>query len=118
MKRIRFSSGSVVTGDAVAAALVEYITSVPASEGSVSVDIPVHGDDGQTSVSTFVVGADTQVEVSAEDDPRVDHEAERFPVPELPRIGLVATIETDPHAERTAEDVDAMMADIDDGLGR
>lgn len=118
MKRIRFSSGSVVTGDAVAAALVEYITSVPASEGSVSVDIPVLGDDGQTSVSTFVVGADTQVEVSAEDDLRVDHEAERFPVPELPRIGLVATIETDPHAERTAEDVDAMMADIDDGLGR
>ncbi|WAB83495.1 hypothetical protein OVN20_10570 [Microcella daejeonensis] len=118
MKRIRFSSGSVVTGDAVAAALVEYITSVSTTEGSVPVEIPVLGDDGQTSVSTLVVGADTQIEVSAEDDLHVDHETERFPVPELPSIGLAATVESGPHAERTADDIDAMMADIDEGLGQ
>ena len=118
MKRIRFSSGSVVTGDAVAAALVAYITSVSATVGSVSIEIPVLGDDGRLSVSTLVVGADTQIEVSAEDDLHIDHEAERFPIPELPLVGLVGTVETDSQAERTADEIDSMMADIDKGLGQ
>lgn len=41
----------------------------------------------------------------------------RFPVPEMPQVGIAGTVETTGHAGETAEDFDAMMSEIDEGLG-
>jgi len=48
----------------------------------------------------------------------VEEEARRFPVPQLPEVGIKETVEKNGDAEATAKDFDAMMGDIDVGLGQ
>ena len=115
MKRITYSGGSLVTGDAVTAALLDYVTSVADAESSVTVDIPVLEDDGGISVHTLLMGPATQLDVSDADG--VDDEAARFPVPELPHTGITAVVPTTDRGSRSAEEIDSLMQDIDNGLG-
>lgn len=115
MKRITYSGGSLVTGDAVTAALLEYVTSVSDAESNVTVDIPVLEEDGDITVHTLLVGATTQFDVS--DANPVDDEAARFAVPDLPQVGVTAIVETSERSSRSAEQIDELMQEIDDGLG-
>jgi hypothetical protein len=96
MKRITYSGGSLVTGNA----------------------ITVLEDNGETSVHTLLLSPASQFDVADAGGISEDQEAERFPVPDLPQVGIVGSVDSsDAGAEDTANDVNAMMNDIDHGLG-
>ena len=117
MKRIKYSGGSIVTGNAITLALLEYTTTVADAEHSVTVDITVLEDNGDTSVHTLLLSPTTMFDVA--DVGGVDEdEALRFPVPQLPVVGITGTVEKNGDAKATARDIDAMMGDIDHGLGQ
>ncbi|MEQ1736484.1 MAG: hypothetical protein ABL886_08780 [Rhodoglobus sp.] len=117
MKRITFNGGSIVTGNAVAAALLEYTTTLTDAENSVTVDITVLEDDGETSVHTLVLSAASQFDVADVVGMSEVEEARRFPVPEMGPVGMTAVV-GDGDAARIADDVDAVMDEIDEGLGQ
>jgi hypothetical protein len=116
MKRITFSGGSIVTSDAITTALLDYTTSVADAENSVTVDITVLEINGETSVHTLLLSPASQFDV-ADVGGIPEDEAERFPVPDLPRVGITATVDADEAgaAARQATDVDKIMNDIDSG---
>jgi hypothetical protein len=118
MKRITYSGGSIVTGNAITAALLEYTTSVADAENSVTVDITVLEENGETSVHTLLLSPASQFDVADVGGISAEEEARRFPVPELPQIGIAGTVESNGDAERTAADFDRVMQQIDDGLGQ
>ncbi|MDP9026531.1 MAG: hypothetical protein M3N46_03105 [Actinomycetota bacterium] len=118
MKRITFSGGSLVTGDAITAALLDYTTSVAGAESSVTVEIPVLEDNGETSLHTILLGPASQFDVANVDGVSADDEARRFPVPEIPQVGIIGVVEQNGDAGRTAQDIDAIMAELDEGLGQ
>jgi hypothetical protein len=45
-------------------------------------------------------------------------EVARFPVPEMPMIGIIGTVESTGDAGRTAEDFNRITSEIDNGLGQ
>jgi hypothetical protein len=117
MKRITYSGGSLVTGNAITAALLEYTTTVADAENSVTVDITVLEDNGDTSVHTLLLSPASQFDVADAGGIPEDQEADRFPVPDLPPVGIAGTVDSDDQAaEATADDVNALMRDIDHGL--
>jgi hypothetical protein len=118
VKRITYSGGSIVTGNAITAALLEYTTTVADAENSVTVDITVLEENGETSVHTLLLSPASQFDVADVGGITAEEEAHRFPVPEMPQIGINGTVETNGDAARTANDIDAMMTEIDDGLGQ
>ena len=119
MKRITFAGGSVVTGNAITAALLEYTTTMAAAEKGVTVDITVLEEDGETSVHTLLLSPASQFDVADVDGLTEEEEEERrFPVPEMPQIGIVATMDAPSEAARTADDVNLIMGEIDQGLGQ
>jgi len=118
MKRITFSGGSLVTGDAITAALLDYTTSVAAAENSVIVEITVLEEDGETSLHTLLLGQATQFDVADVDGVGPADEDRLFPVPEIPQVGIMGVVEQNGDAGRTAQDVDAIMTELDEGLGR
>lgn len=118
MKRITFAGGSVVTGNAITAALLEYTTTMAAAEKGVTVDITVLEEDGETSVHTLVLSPASQFDVADVDGLTEGEEERRFPLPEMPQIGIVATMDTPSEAARTADDVNLIMGEIDQGLGQ
>ena len=117
MKRITFSGGSIVTGNAITAALLDYTTSVADAENSVTVDITVLEDNGHTAVHTLLLSPASQFDVVDVGGIPEDEEAERFPVPELPQIGIVGRVESNNDAADAAEDFEKMLQEIDEGLG-
>lgn len=117
MKRITYSGGSFVTSDAITTALLDYTTTVADAENSVTVDITVLEENGETSVHTLLLSPASQFEVADVGGLRGDQEAQRFPVPEMPQIGISGVVEDSPDGKDTAEDFNAVMRDIDDGLG-
>lgn len=117
MKRITLGSGSLVTGDATVAALLDYTTRVAGSENKVTVEITVLQEDGETSLHTLSIGQATQFEVSDVDGAVAD-EDRLFPVPEIPQVGIMGVVEQNGDAGRTAQDIDAIMAELDEGLGQ
>lgn len=119
MKRITYSGASIVTGNAITAALLEYTTTVADAENSVTVDIPVLEDNGEISVHTLLLNAASQFDVVDVDVDGLteEQEAERFPVPELPRVGISVTVEKSGRAGREADEFDALIQEIDEGLG-
>jgi hypothetical protein len=122
MKRITYSGGSLVTGNAITAALLRYTTSVADAENSVTVDITVLEDNGETSVHTLLLSPASQFDVADAGGIPEDEEAERFPVPHLPPVGISGNVDGDGDdagdgAEQTAADVNSIMNDIDHGLG-
>ena len=118
MKRITYGGGSIVTGNAITAALLEYTTNVADAENSVTVDITVLEENGETSVHTLLLSPASQFDVADVGGISPEEEAKRFPVPEMPPIGITGTVETTSDARRTAQDFDRMMTEIDEGLGQ
>ena len=118
MKRITFSGASIVTGNATTQALLDYTTSVANVENSCAVDITVLEDNGETATHTLLLSPVSQLDIVDVGGIPDDDEDERFPVPVMPQIGMVATAERGNEAARNAEDFDRMMTEIDDGLGQ
>lgn len=118
MKRITYSGGSIVTGNAITAALLDYTTTVADAENSVTVDITVLEENGDTSVHTLLLSPASQFDVADVGGITVDEEARRFPVPKMPQVGIRGTVETDAHAGQTADDFNNIMSEIDNGLGQ
>ncbi|MFB2583713.1 hypothetical protein [Herbiconiux liukaitaii] len=115
MKRITYSGGSIVTGNAITSALLAYTTSVVDAEHSVTVDITVLEENGETSVHTFLLGAASQFDVADVGGISAEEEERRFPVPEMPQVGIVGVTETNGDAEQTAEDFNRMIDELDEG---
>ena len=118
MKRITFGGGSIVTGNAITAALLEYTTTVADAEDSVTVDITVLEENGETSVHTLLLSPASQFDVADVGGISEEEEARRFPVPEMPQVGISGRVESNGDARRTAHDFDQMMGEIDEGLGQ
>jgi hypothetical protein len=118
MKRITYSGGSIVTGNAITAALLEYTTTVADAENSVTVDITVLEENGETSVHTLLLSPASQFDVADVGGMTDVEEAERFPVPVMPQVGISGTVETTDDARSTAADINDIMREIDDGLGQ
>jgi hypothetical protein len=118
VKRITYSGGSIVTGNAITAALLEYTTTVADAENSVTVDITVLEENGETSVHTLLLSPASQFDVADVGGITAAEEADRFPVPQMPQVGISGTVESNGDAARTAVDIDSVMTEIDDGLGQ
>lgn len=118
MKRITFSGGSIVTGNAITAALLEYTTTVTDAENSVTVEVTVLEENGETSVHTLLLSPASQFDVADVEGIGEEEEATRFPVPVFPQIGINGAVDSNGDAGRTAKDFDQMMNEIDNGLGQ
>jgi len=118
MKRITYSGGSIVTGNAITEALLKYTTSVADAENSVTVDITVLEENGETSVHTLLLSPASQFDVADVGGISAEQEAARFPVPVMPQIGIAGRTEGSSDASRTAREFDNMMDAIDEGLGK
>jgi hypothetical protein len=88
------------------------------AENSVTVDITVLEENGETSVHTLLLSPASQFDVADVGGMSDEEEAQRFPVPVMPQIGISGTVETTDDARRTAEDINDIMREIDDGLGQ
>ena len=120
MKRINYAGGTLETGDAVAQAMVDYVTAVTQTENNITVDIRVREPDGAVSTHSLVLGPGTQLDVSDADDNDADgaaeDEASMYPVPEFrPPVEMA---DTDPpvDADQAARDFDQAVADIEHDL--
>ena len=118
MKRITYGGGSIVTGNAITAALLEYTTTVADAENSVTVDITVLEENGETSIHTLLLTPASQFDVADVGGMSEDEEASRFPVPTMPQVGITGNVESTGRAGRNAEQVDSLMQQIDEGLGQ
>ncbi|TFC21836.1 hypothetical protein E3O55_05580 [Cryobacterium sp. MDB1-18-2] len=118
MKRITYAGGSIVTGDAVTAALLDFATHLDPGAGSLTVDIPVRETNGATTTHTFLFGPASQFEVADAENLPTGDEGELFPVPVFPTSRPVAVTEPSPAAETGAEDFNRAILDIDGGLGQ
>ncbi|WP_104176564.1 hypothetical protein [Cryobacterium sp. Y50] len=120
MKRITHNGGSIVTSNTSTTALLDYITSVADSDHSVSVDVTVLEANDETAVHTLVLSPNSEFDVVDVDIEGMTEkeEAARFPLPEMPIIGIIGTIETTGDAGRTAEDFNLVASEIDRGLGQ
>jgi hypothetical protein len=118
MKRITYSGGSIVTGNAITAALLDYTTSVAAAENSVAVDITVLEENGETSVHTLLLSPASQFDVADVGGIGEEEEARLFPLPDMPQVGISATVETNGDAARRADDFNLVIGEIDEGLGQ
>ena len=107
MKRVTHAGGSIVTGSAVADALLEYATQMERWAKSVTVDIPVLEDDGEITVHTILLGSVSALVTSEADDLADGSEDELFPMPDFPVLSTVAVpvphavaqVSSDEHAE-------------------
>jgi hypothetical protein len=84
MKRIIYNGEPLVTGTAVAEALVNYVTHVAGVASAVAVDVPALEPDGTVQARTLVLSKATQLAVIDVDG---SEEETRFPVPEFPPVG-------------------------------
>jgi hypothetical protein len=118
MKRITFSGGSIVTGNAITDALLQYTTNVADAENSVTVEVTVLEENGETSVHTLLLSPASQFDVADVGGISEEEEAIRFPVPDLPMVGIAGAVETNGDARATALDFNRVSAEIEEGLGR
>jgi len=121
MKSITFASGTIVTGSAVAEAIVEFVSRLSGSVTSTSIDIPVQEANGTVAVHTIVLGSAVQFDISDIDGVVSEEDEEaRFPVPEMPDVNMVAVIptsDTDLEADnfnRAVADIDTVLDDPDE----
>lgn len=116
MKSINFAGGALVTGDAVAASLLDYMSQLSPTSNSVTVDIPVLEKNGTISTHTIVLSAAVQLDVSDADGGDSD-EAERFPIPELPDgDDVMVAVGPGDDAETDADNFNRAVADLDRAL--
>ncbi len=115
MKRINYAGGTLETGDAVAQAMVEYITSVGQSEMNITVDIPVREPSGGVATHSLVLGPGTQLDIT--DVAATAHdEVTTFPVPQFNKPVDLAASEPPEDAARAAREFDKAVADIEHEL--
>ena len=93
MKRITYSGGSIVTSNAITTALLGYITSVADTDNSVTVDVTVLLENDETCMHTLVLSPASQFDVVDVEEMTEEEEVARFPVPEMPMIGITGTVE-------------------------
>ncbi|MCU1585322.1 MAG: hypothetical protein JWM49_1878 [Microbacteriaceae bacterium] len=118
MKRISYAGGSLITGDAVTEAILDYATRVATDATSVTVNIPVLEDSGKTEMHTLLLGSASQLDVSDAPEISVPHEEEMFPIPEMPSIGMTAVVGSGGDAASNAKNFDRAVSEIDAGLGQ
>jgi hypothetical protein len=97
--------------------LLEYTTTVADAENSVTVDVTVLEENGETSVHTLLLSPASQFDVADVGGISENDETARFPVPALPHVGILGSVEANGDASRTAEDFNQLMSEIDNGLG-
>jgi hypothetical protein len=90
VKRINYDGQSLVSGTAVATALVDYAEAVARMNSSASVDIPVLENNGTIATHTVLLNAATSLE-TFDIDGDDENEERRFPVPEFSGVGGTAT---------------------------
>ncbi|GLK17217.1 hypothetical protein [Herbiconiux flava] len=61
MDRIFYAGDSILTGSAIAKALLEYAGALAKADTSATVEIPTRLDDGEVGRSTFLVGPASQL---------------------------------------------------------
>lgn len=118
MKRITYSGGSIVTSNDITSALLEYTTTVADAENAVTVDITVLEPNGKTAVHTLLLSPASQFVVADVGGISPEEEERRFPLPDMPPVGITGSVETTKDAQRTANEVNSVMDAIDDGLGQ
>ncbi len=118
MKRITFGGGSIVTSNAIADAILEYTTTVADAENSVTVDITVLEENGETSVHTLLLSPASQFDVADVGGISPEEEAARFPLPEMPPVGITGKVDEANVGGHAADQFDTMMQEIDEGLGQ
>ncbi len=116
MKRISYAGGTIETSDAVAQAMLDYVTNVEQAETNVTVDIPVRESDGTVSRHSVVLGPGTQLDVADADAVWNGDEAKDFPVPEFAKPTELADSAPGADADRAAREFDKAVADIEHDL--
>ena len=117
MKRINFASGSLITSDAVAASLLEYVAQMSSATNAATVEIPVLEDGGSVSTHTVVVSSSIQFEVAdVEVEVGAINEDATFPLPEFPQIDTMVAVTPTQSAIDDAANVNRAIADIDNML--
>jgi len=86
MKRINYDGQSLVSGSAVAEALLTFAETVARRGASATATIPVLEDNGSVLNHSLLLTAATALE-TFDIDGGDDNEAERFPVPKFPSLG-------------------------------
>lgn len=119
MKRITYAGGSILTGDDVAEALLDYVTEHSRGKESVAVEILVRELDGTTRTHTLVLGPATELDVADVAEETLEGEIELFPLPIFPpgRVLAVAvpSAESEAEAEVHAADFNRAVDEIDRG---
>ena len=113
MKKVTHAGGSIVTGTAVADALLEYATQMGRWAKRVSIDIPVLEDDGTVAVHTILFGSASALVSSEVDGPADAAEENRFPMPEFPTLGAVAVSVPQAEVDASTEELADVMASIE-----
>lgn len=67
MDLIRYAGESVLTGSAIAAALLEYAEVLAKANTSTTVDIPIRNEDGTIGRSKFLIGPASQLVSTAQE---------------------------------------------------
>ncbi|WP_426515537.1 hypothetical protein ACPPVQ_13095 [Diaminobutyricibacter sp. McL0618] len=61
MHRVQYAGGSVLTGDVIAAALLEYAAALARNSSSATVEIPVRETDGERGIAQVLIGPASQL---------------------------------------------------------
>ena len=92
------------------------MTSVPGTDKSVTVDVTVLGENDETSLHTLVFSPASQFDVVDVVGMTENEEVARFPVPEMPIVGITGTIESTGDAGQTADDLNRITGEIENRL--
>lgn len=87
MKRIAYGAENLVTGDAVADALLRFAETMTGTRSGVAISIPVLDEAGGVRSHTLLITPSTALGLESVDGPMADEE-ERFPVPEFPAVSV------------------------------
>ncbi|WP_353816377.1 hypothetical protein [Agromyces sp. SYSU T00266] len=61
MDRIHYAGGELLTGSAIADAIVDYAAALASRRSAASVDIPIRADDGSTARAHMLIGPASQL---------------------------------------------------------
>ncbi len=75
-------------------------------------------ESGKTAVHTLLLSPGIQLDVVDVDGLGEDDETARFPIPDMPQVGIVGSVETNDRGRRSAEQFDNFIQEIDEGLGQ
>lgn len=111
MKSITYAGGALVTGDAVTAALIEFVTGLGPDSSQVAVGIPVLQADGTIAMQTLLVGPSLQLLTAEADELASGDENELFAVPDIaPTTYRAAAESAEAAASETQRFNDAISA--------